>query len=203
MAEQRETIRLAGHKVTLRDLDETDIGVLWYWHYECANPEWVRWYTPYKPIEKSTWDEFETEQKWEIAESLKYRIPQKLAIEADDKFIGFVRRYWIDKNTNWLNIGICIYDPNYWDGGYGTESFRLWMRFLFNETDIVRLGISTWSGNERMLRLAEKLGMVHEGRIRKALLVNGQYYDSVNMGILREEWNETQSEQPISLIEGE
>lgn len=187
---KRGNISIVGNKVKLRDLMESDIAVLWYWHYDCPEPEWTRWYTPYKPIEKSTKDEFYTEQKWEIEESLKKRVPSKLAIEADGKFIGFVRKYWVDKNTNWMNIGICIYDPDYWSGGFGTEAFRLWMDFLFETTDIIRLGISTWSGNERMIRLAEKLGMRHEGSIRKALIVNGEHYDSVNMGILREEWEQ-------------
>lgn len=185
---KRGEVCIEGRKVKLRDLIETDISALWYWHYECADPEWVRWYTPYKPIEKSTRDEFYTEQKWEIEEALKQRVPSKLAIEVAGKFIGIVGRYWIDKNTNWMNVGICIYDPDYWSGGYGTESFRLWITYLFNNTDIIRLGIATWSGNERMINLAKKLGMKHEGNIRKARLINGRYYDSVNMGILRDEW---------------
>lgn len=189
---KRDEIFIRGRKVTLRDFNETDISSLWYWHYECVDPEWVRWYTPYKPIEKSTRDEFYTEQQWEIEEASKKQVPTKLAIEVDGKFIGFVRRYWIDKNTNWLNIGICIYVPDYWSGGYGTEAFRLWMRFLFDHMDIVRLGIAIWSGNERMINLAKKLGMKHEGSIRKARLVDGQYYDSINMGILREEWEQVE-----------
>lgn len=188
---KRGPVCLSGKRVMLRDLKEEDIPSLWYWHYECSNPEWMKWYTPYKPIEKSTRDEFYTEQKWEIEQAFKQPIPTKLAIEVDQKFIGFVRRYWIDKNTNWLNIGICIYDPTYWSGGYGTEAFRLWMAYLFERMDIVRLGIMTWSGNRRMIHLAEKLGMKHEGRIRKARLVNGVYYDAIYMGILREEWEET------------
>lgn len=39
-----------------------------------------------------------------------------------------------------------------------------------------------------MMRLGEKLGMKLEGRLRKCRLVNGKYYDSIRMGILREEW---------------
>lgn len=48
--------------------------------------------------------------------------------------------------------------------------------------------MTTWSGNERMIRVAEKLGMQLEGRIRKVRFHEGNYYDSVRMGILREEW---------------
>ena len=40
-----------------------------------------------------------------------------------------------------------------------------------------------------MIRVAEKIGMKIEARIRKVRLYEGQYYDSIRMGILREEWN--------------
>lgn len=39
-----------------------------------------------------------------------------------------------------------------------------------------------------MIKAGEKLGMKMEARIRKCRLYNGQYYDSIKMGLLREEW---------------
>jgi len=36
--------------------------------------------------------------------------------------------------------------------------------------------------------VAEKLGFLKEGQIRKVRYYQGQYYDSVKYGILREEW---------------
>ncbi|SMO70353.1 GNAT family N-acetyltransferase [Melghirimyces algeriensis] len=101
---------------------------------------------------------------------------------------GTVGRYWVDKETNWMEIGLVIFDSRYWSGGYGTEAFQMWIDYLFQNVDTVRLGTSTWSGNERMIRLAARCGMVEEGRIRKAQIVEGAYYDSVKMGILKEEW---------------
>jgi RimJ/RimL family protein N-acetyltransferase len=54
---------------------------------------------------------------------------------------------------------------------------------------LVRIGLTTWSGNQRMIRCAEKLGMKLEGRLRKCRFYNGEYYDSIRMGVLREEWD--------------
>lgn len=60
---------------------------------------------------------------------------------------------------------------------------------MFKEkTEIVRIGITTWSGNSGMIRLAKKLGMKEEARYRKARIVNGKYFDSVSYGILKKEW---------------
>ncbi len=39
-----------------------------------------------------------------------------------------------------------------------------------------------------MIKLAQKVGMQEEARIRQARSVNGQYFDAVKMGILKLEW---------------
>jgi len=39
-----------------------------------------------------------------------------------------------------------------------------------------------------MIKVGEKLGMMMEARLRKCRFYNGEYYDSIRMGILREEW---------------
>lgn len=36
--------------------------------------------------------------------------------------------------------------------------------------------------------------MIMEGRMRKCRYYNGEYYDSIRMGILREEWESRKSE---------
>lgn len=118
------------------------------------------------------------------------KVRSHLIIEIDGEVKGKVGRYWVSEVTNWFEIGIVICDSAYWSGGYGTEAFRMWMDYLFSHLDTVRLGIGTWSGNERMMRLAAKCGMAEEARVRKARIVRGQYYDAIKMGILREEWEE-------------
>lgn len=53
---------------------------------------------------------------------------------------------------------------------------------------LVRIGLTTWSGNHGMIRLAEKLGMKKEAHYRRARIVKGEYFDSISYGMLREEW---------------
>jgi len=66
---------------------------------------------------------------------------------------------------------------------------ELWIDYLFRECkEIVRLDLRTWSGNKRMIHLSRKLGFKEEARFRKARIVDGNYYDSIGMGLLREEW---------------
>lgn len=47
--------------------------------------------------------------------------------------------------------------------------------------------MTTWSGNGAMMAVAEKLGFLKEGQFRKVRYYQGQDYDSMKYGILREE----------------
>ena len=71
-----------------------------------------------------------------------------------------------------------------WNMIYGEDSPE-WKKW---DAPLVRIGLAMWSGNHRMIRSAEKLGMKMEARIRKARLHQDTYYDAVRMGVLREEW---------------
>ena len=65
----------------------------------------------------------------------------------------------------------------------------MWINKIFDKNpELIRIGLSTWSGNTRMMNLAEKLGLKKEAVYRKARIVDNQYYDSISYGILKEEW---------------
>jgi RimJ/RimL family protein N-acetyltransferase len=124
-------------------------------------------------------------------------VPSQMIIEYQGQIIGMVSYYWEDKRTRWLEMGIVIYSPEHWNGRLGTEALSLWIDYLFENLTIERVGLTTWSGNPRMIRCAEKLGMRLEGRMRKCRYYNGEYYDSIWMGILREEWDEFKKNNPL------
>lgn len=41
-----------------------------------------------------------------------------------------------------------------------------------------------------MVKVDEKIEMKMEARLRKCRYYNGEYYDSIRMGLLREEWED-------------
>ncbi|MBK3494997.1 GNAT family N-acetyltransferase [Viridibacillus sp. YIM B01967] len=110
------------------------------------------------------------------------------AIEVNEVVVGIVSYYWEHEPSKWLEIGIVFHEAPIWGQGLGTRALTLWINHLLNTLPIVRIGFSTWSGNKRMIRVGEKLGMQMEACIRKARYYNGEYYDSIRMGMLREEW---------------
>ncbi|RED59175.1 GNAT family N-acetyltransferase [Cohnella lupini] len=179
---------LIGNKVQLRDIQLDDFLELYQLTYGEEKPEWKNWDAPYFPLKPISFEEFQEGMRERIEDTIEPRT--RMIIQSNNEIIGIVSYYWEHKPSNWLEIGIVIYKPDYWNGGFGTESLRLWIQYLFIEFSLVRIGLTTWSGNVRMMKVAEKLGMKLEGQIRKCRLHDGIYYDSIRMGILREEWNE-------------
>ncbi|MBM7588042.1 RimJ/RimL family protein N-acetyltransferase [Bacillus pakistanensis] len=178
-------MKIAGNKVTLKPIDVQDIPVLWELTYGEDHPQWKKWDAPYFPFKIIDFDTFFSQTKEKIEKGEDTR---RLGIFVGNELIGTVTYYWEFKATKWLEAGIGIYNPSYWNGGYGTEALSLWVDHLFKTLDIPRVGITTWSGNIRMMKAAEKVGMQLEGRMRKCRYYNGEYYDSIRMGVLREEW---------------
>ncbi|MGR3205974.1 GNAT family N-acetyltransferase [Bacillus glycinifermentans] len=175
---------ICGDKVKLRQITMDDVPELWTMIYGTKKPEWKKWDAPYFPLQPEPYQYF--------AESfvplLKEKPPRYAAIEIDGRFKGTVSYYWECRPTRWLECGIVIYDPQFWNGGYGTEAVKLWVGYLFENTEVARIGMTTWSGNARMMKCAEKAGFTLEGRLRKVRYYDGVYYDSIRYGILREEW---------------
>jgi RimJ/RimL family protein N-acetyltransferase len=168
--------------VTIRPPRESEGALLWELKYGELEPEWKRWDAPYFPLTHKTKEEFLT--SYQFGENS----PDQWVIEAKGTVIGTVSYYWEHQPSRWLEMGITIFNPAYWNGGYGTAALEQWITHLFDTMPIVRVGYTTWSGNKRMIRLGEKLNMTLEARMRKCRYYNGEYYDSIRMGLLREEW---------------
>jgi putative hydrolase of HD superfamily len=181
-----------GRQIRLRDWGEADVEAVRRWHQ--PDQAWQRFDAPYLPdLTAADVDEMVAKLAQGIAEG-NWPTPRRRIAIADrvsDQLVGNVSWYWHSRETQWLNVGIVLYDPATWGQGRGTEALGLWCEYLFaTMPQIVRLGLMTWSGNHGMIRLAAKLGFQEEARFRKARIVNGEYYDSLGYGILREEWTE-------------
>ena len=99
----------------------------------------------------------------------------------------------VRNDEGWWELGISILDPAYWSGGLGTRALKLWTGATFRETPVHVLMLTTWSGNERMIRAAERVGYRECGRVPEARLWQGQRWDSVRLCVLRREWEITDS----------
>lgn len=170
--------------VTIRPVVEQEISRLWELSAKEKTPEWKKWDAPYFPYEPKTLEQF-LEKKDQYTNQEDY-----WGIYVQEELVGSLCYYWEHEASLWLEMGIVIYDPTYWGKGIGTIALSQWITHLFDELPLVRVGYTTWSGNERMIKAGEKLGMTMEARLRNCCFYNGLYYDSIRMGLLREEWEE-------------
>lgn len=182
-------LRIDGEKISLRNVQPQDISELWNLRYGEENPEWKKWDAPYYEHNRPDFEMYYDQELNELMMDEAMGIYSQMVILVGEEVIGTVIFYWENEATRWLEMGITIYKPVYWQGGFGTEALSLYTEYLFSQlSEIARVGITTWSGNERMIAVGKKIGMQIEGRLRKCRYYNGQYYDSIRMGILREEW---------------
>ncbi|MCC5891118.1 GNAT family protein [Exiguobacterium sp.] len=168
----------------IRPIQATDLNRIWELMYKEAQPEWKQWDAPYFEHRAMSEAEFA-----HIADTFVGR-EDMWVIEVDGTVSGTVSYYFEDAGKEWLEVGIILHQSKRWNRGVGTKALTLWVDHLFRTLPTVRVGLTTWSGNERMVRVAEKVGMQLEGRMRQVRVVRGERYDSIRMGMLREEWED-------------
>lgn len=178
-------------RLVLRDWQLDDLDNYAYWLQ--PGHQWATLDAPYYPGP-------DLSQIPTVVEKLRQQITannwptprQRLAIadRSSDQLLGQVSWYWQSQETDWLSVGIVIYDPADWGKGLGAEALGHWSDYLLQQMPALRrLDLRTWSGNKGMMRLAEKLGYQLEACFRQARWVNGQPYDGLGYGVLRSEWH--------------
>ena len=177
--------------IILRDMIESDIEdyVRWF----TVEREWENWDAPWE--KEDTTEEAEREGWTKYYESVK-ELPDdvrrwKFEIEWNGRHIGWVSSYPITETYEWIAssdikegqkvyraIGADICEPDVWGNGAGTEAFRAFIKYYFDD-GVSELYTQTWSGNTRMIRCAEKLGFVECNRYVGIREVEGKTYDGL------------------------
>lgn len=110
---------------------------------------------------------------------------------ADDTLIGEMVLDVVDWSARDAYVGLSIGDRANWGRGYGTEMMFLILRYAFMEVNLRRVSLAVFEYNPRAIRAYEKAGFRHEGRMRHLLNKEGQRWDMYIMGVLHEEWLQT------------
>ncbi|MBS4538444.1 GNAT family N-acetyltransferase [Clostridium sp. D2Q-11] len=80
---------------------------------------------------------------------------------------------------------IDIGEKNYWGKGYATEVVTVMLDYTFKELNLHRIYLKVFSFNKRAIRLYEKFGFKHEGKMREALYREGKWHNIIIMGLLQ------------------
>ncbi len=107
---------------------------------------------------------------------------------ADDRLVGFIDLEGAMFPHGDAFVGIGIGQRDFWGKGYGTDAMQVILRYAFQELNLRRVSLNTFGYNRRAIRSYEKVGFTGEGQLRNFLHREGQRWDLIFMGILREEW---------------
>lgn len=172
---------LEGKLVRLRALEPTDVERAYRW---MNDPEVIRHLGVRYPLSMAD------EERW-----LKERPTNSfekgvgLAIETEDGVhIGSLDLRDVRPEDRKAGMGIMIGDKEYWSNGYGTDAIVTLLRFAFGEMNLNRVWLHVFEFNERAIACYQKCGFREEGRLRQHSYNQGRYWDTVVMGVLREEF---------------
>jgi RimJ/RimL family protein N-acetyltransferase len=102
----------------------------------------------------------------------------------DGRFLGEVVLNEIDVDNRSGGFRIILAGPQEYGRGYGTEATRLVVRFALDVVGLHRLGLAVFHFNDRAIATYRRCGFVEEGRLRDALLWDGEWHDCILMSVL-------------------
>ncbi len=172
---------LEGRLVKLRARESTDLDRAFVW---INDREVIRHLTVRYPMSRAD------ERRWLEGQATNgFANGVHLAIETKEgAHIGNTDLFSVRPEDRKAELGIMIGEKEYWSKGYGTDAIVSLLRFAFDEMNLQRVWLTVDESNARAIACYRKCGFEEEVRLRRDRFVDGQYWDTVVMGILREEF---------------
>lgn len=176
---------LIGKRIILREYRLTDIKYMRQW----ANDREIT--DGLSDVFLYPHSEYETESY--VKKMIEGSVKSKgfvIAEKESQEYIGQIDLHHIDWKNRCANLGIVIGRKDYIRKGYGKEAICLLQSFVFHEMNLHRLELEVYEFNDKALRCYERCGFREEGRLREKIYKNGKYWDLIQMGILRSEYEQ-------------
>lgn len=191
-------MRLINDKVILRDFIESDIDDRIRW--ETIETEWHLWDAPWEhgencePFNSDNYRQEMNKKLQVYKDELSRRWSFQICINNNvETHIGWCNVYSIDDDYNYTSdighstIGIDIPCMSARKKGYATAAWTLLIEYLFSQGD-KDIYTQTWSGNTRLIGLANKLGFKECNRKSNSVTVRGNLYDSITFKLNKTEY---------------
>ncbi|WP_431802353.1 GNAT family N-acetyltransferase [Halobacillus andaensis] len=119
------------------------------------------------------------------------RIDLAIVDQSQHILVGEVVINLYDEKSNSMNFRILI-GPRGRNRGLGTEASRLIIDYVFKTTKLNYLTLSVYDFNPRAVNVYKKLGFAVESVEENELEFEGEWIDSINMKLTREDWLQKQ-----------
>jgi RimJ/RimL family protein N-acetyltransferase len=170
---------IKGKNIYLRTIEKSDIETIWEWNNDPAVTLFSQ-SNPYASLSK--------EQMINSYFSNNSKIIYAICT-LEGELIGEIS-YWFPNKLfkSTVEGGTVIGKKEYQKTGVGFEACMLMTRVVFNDKRINRISIVISDHNFMSKIPLEKALVTREGVIRKDRFIDGQYYDTIIYGILREDY---------------
>lgn len=168
-----------GPRVTLRPLAKDDVPTITRW---INDPEVTQFLLVHLPSSESE------ELEWVESLDKKKGKDVVLAIMVSGKIIGTIGIHGINWKDRVAITGTLIGEKRYWGRGYGTEAKMLLLDYAFNTLNLRKICSNVIAFNDRSYRYSLSCGYKVEGRLKAQYFRKGQYWDSIQLGLFREDW---------------
>ena len=182
---------LRGPRVTLRPMTMGDLSHLMRWGSD-ADFRWMQW-----GMQPGSFDEPDA-RKW-IEFMTREGESGAWVIEHERKPIGFANYRDVKPKARSCEIGIGIGEPGLWGKRLGREALELEVRYLTEDLDLHRIGLSVISHNDRAIWMYKAVGFVVEGVERDGVGRDDRFLDDVKMGFVRGKPRPAFDPRPVTL----
>lgn len=111
-------------------------------------------------------------------------------IQVDGIDIGLIYLTNIDKTNRRANWAYYIAESSLKGRGLGTQLELNILYYVFDVLNLNKLCCEVFTWNERVISIHEHFGSKIEGRRRSHIYKDGQFHNIVEMGILKDEWEQ-------------
>ncbi|WP_040984739.1 GNAT family N-acetyltransferase [Oceanobacillus jeddahense] len=174
---------LKGEKVMLRSFKEEDFPFI----KECLTDYEVLKLTG-SDMDFDFAEEEETIVDWYRTRELQTdRLDLAIVDLSQGILVGEVVINLYDEAKHSMNFRVLI-GPKGRDRGLGTEATQLIIDYIFKNTTLNQLTLSVLEFNPRARHVYEKVGFMEESVDKNELEFEGEWIDSINMKLTRENW---------------
>jgi RimJ/RimL family protein N-acetyltransferase len=173
---------LRAGKVGLRARDEADVAVLHAELYEDIVTYMTADSRPWRPIPAGS-----SASPYAIGEPGDDLALFSVVELVSGELAGAALLWAIDLHNRMAHLGLSL-RPSFRGRGLGTDVVLALCEYGFTVRGLHRLQVETLASNAAMIGGASRAGFVHEGTLRGAGWVNGEFADEVILGLLPVDW---------------
>ncbi|MFX1475235.1 MAG: GNAT family N-acetyltransferase [Promethearchaeota archaeon] len=177
-------IMLKGKRVTLRGVELTDVEEILKHFNDLEIRQFLGEAIPIAKPEEEEW----VRSTWAQRREGRAHV---FGIEFNEtqQLIGTCGLHAISPIHRSTELGIAVWNKDYWGKGLGTEALRLLLDYAFNQLNLHRVWLRVIEDNERAIHIYLKVGFQHTGRLRQCVFKQGGYQDLLIMDILEDEYH--------------